>query len=201
MYAILSAAAIFIADLFKSRRRLRAKNLLLRHQLAIALRRVQPRPQLSRSDRAVLVWITRLYPELLGLTQIVKPDTILRWHRMGFRAYWRWKSRKRAGRPKIDRGLRDLIRQMCLGELLKLGFEIAQSTVSKYMVRGRRPPSQSWKTFLRNHVDGIAAIDLFMVPTVTFDLLYAFLVVVHGRRQLLWIDVTRHPTAAGTSDD
>ena len=161
---------------------------------------------MSRSDRAVLVWITRLYPELLGLTQIVKPETILRWHRMGFRAYWRWKSRKRVGRPKIDRGLRDLIRQMCLenplwgasrihGELLKLGFEIAQSTVSKYMVRGRRPPSQSWKTFLRNHADAIAAIDLFMVPTVTFDLLYAFLVVGHGRRQLLWFDVTRHPTA------
>ncbi len=106
MYAILWAAAIFIADLFKSQRRLRAENLLLRHQLAIALRRVPPRPQFSRSDRAVLVWITRLYPELLGLPQIVKPETILRWHRMGFRAYWRWKSRKRAGRPKIDRGTR-----------------------------------------------------------------------------------------------
>ncbi len=151
----------------------------------------------------MLVWITRLYPELLGLTQIVKPETILHWHRMGFRAYWRWKSRKRARRPKIDRGLRDLIRQMCLenplwgasGELLKLGFEIAQSTVSKYMVRKRRPPSQSWKTFLRNHADAIAAIDLFMVPTVTFDPLYAILVVGHGRRQLLWFDVTRHPTA------
>lgn len=144
----------------------------------------------------MLVWITRLYPELLGLTQIVKPGTILRWHRIGFRAYWRWKSRKRAGRPKIDCGLRDLIRQMCLenqlwgasrihGELLKLGFEIAQSTVSKYMVRGPRRPSQSWKTFLHNHADAIAAIDLFMVPTVTFDPLYAFLVVGHGRRQLL----------------
>ena len=206
MYAILWAAGIFITDLFKSRRRLRAENLLLRHQLAIALRRVAPRPQLSRSDRAVLVWITRRYPELLGLAQIVKPETILRWHRMGFRAYWRWKSRKRAGRPKIDRGLRDLIRQMCLenplwggsrihGELLKLGFDVAQSTVSKYMVRGRRPPSQSWKTFLRNQADAIAAIDLFMVPTVTFDLLYAFLVVGRGRRQLLWLDVTRYPTA------
>lgn len=206
MYAILWAAAIFIADLFKSRRRLRAENLLLRHQLAVALRRVPPRRQLSRSDRAVLFWITRLYPELLGLTHIVKPETILRWHRMGSRAYWRWKSGKRAGRPTIDRGLRDLIRQMCLenplwgasrihGELLKLGFEIAQSTVSKYMVRGRRPPSQSWKTFLRNHADAIAAIDLFIVPTVTFDLLYAFLVIGHGRRQLLWFDVTRYPTA------
>ena len=103
-----------------------------------------------------------------------------------YEAFWRWKSRRRAGRPKIDRDLRDLIRQMSRdnppwgaprihGELLMLGFEVAQSTVSKYMVRGRRPPSQSWKTFLRNHADGIAAIDLFVVPTVTFDQLFAVL--------------------------
>jgi transposase InsO family protein len=206
MYAILWAVAVFAANLFKSQRRLRAENLFLRHQLNIALRRAPPRPRLSRSDRAVLVWMTRLYSELLALAQIVKPGTILRWHRMGFRAYWRWKSRKRAGRPKIDRGLRDLIRQMRLenpvwgasrihGELLILGFEVAQSTVPRYMVRGRRPPSQRWKTFLKNHADAIAAIDLCVVPTVTFDRLFAFLVVGHGRRQLLWFDVTRHPTA------
>ena len=206
MYAILWAAAIVLANLFKSQRRLRAENLFLRHQLAIALRRVSPRPRLSQSDRAVLVWMTRFCPELLGLAKIVKPESILRWHRMGFRAYWRWKSQKRAGRPKIDRELRDLVRRMCLdnplwgasrihGELLKLGFEVAQSTVSKYMVRGRRLPSQSWKTFLRNHGNAIAAIDLCVVPTVTFDLLYAFLVVGHGRRQFLWFDVTRRPTA------
>jgi transposase InsO family protein len=125
---------------------------------------------------------------------------------MGFRAYWRWKSRKRAGRPKLDRGLRELIQQMSQenplwgasrihGELLMLGFEVAQSTVSKYMVRGPRPPSHNWKTFLRNHADAVAAIDLCVVPTVTFDRLFAFLVVGHGRRQLLWFDVTRHPTA------
>ena len=107
---------------------------------------------------------------------------------------------------KIDRGLRDLIRRMSQenplwgasrihGELLMLGFEVAQSTVSKYMARGGRPPSQSWKTFLRNHADAIAAIDLCVVPTVTFDWLFAFLVVGHGRRQLLWFEVTRHPTA------
>lgn len=110
-----------------------------------------------------------------------------------------------AGRPRIDRGLRDLIRRMSLenplwgaarihGELLMLGFEVAQSTVSKYLTRGRRPPSQSWKTFLRNHANAIAAIDLCVVPTVTFDRLFAFLVVGHGRRQLLWLEVTRHPT-------
>jgi transposase InsO family protein len=136
----------------------------------------------------------------------VKPETILRWHRSGFKAFWRWKSRNRAGRPKIDHGLRDLIKRMSRenplwgaprihGELLMLGFEIAQSTVSQYMVRGRRPPSQSWKTFLRNHAEAIAAIDMCVVPTLTFERLFAFLVLGHGRRQLLRFEVTRHPTA------
>src|SRR5215467_7184065 len=134
MLAILHLLAMFVADMFKSRRRLEAENLFLRHQLTIALRRVRPRPRLHGSDRALLVWITRIWPHLLDLSQVVKPETILRWHRAGFRAFWRWKSRHRAGRPKIDRELRDLIRQMSKenplwgaprvhGELLKLGFE------------------------------------------------------------------------------
>ena len=153
-----------------------------------------------------MVWITRIWPNLLDLSQLVKPETILRWHRSGFKVFWRWKSRHRVGRPKIDRGLRDLIQRMSKenphwgaarihGELLMLGFEVAQSTVSKYMVRSSKPPSQSWKTFLRNHAEAIGAIDLCVVPTLTFDRLFAFLVLGHGRRQLLWIEVTRHPTA------
>ena len=140
------------------------------------------------------------------MAQVVQPETILRWHRAGFKAFWRWKSRNRAGRPKIDRGLRDLIQRMSRenalwgasrihGELLMLGFEVAQSTVSKYMMRGQNPPSQTWKTFLRNHAQAIAAIDMCVVRTVSFDLLFAFLVLGHGRRQLLWFEVTRHPTA------
>jgi transposase InsO family protein len=206
MFAILHALGMFVVDLFKSRSRLEAENLFLRHQLNIALRRVPPRLRLHGSDRALLVWMTRLWPNLLGMAQVVQPETILRWHRAGFRAFWRWKSRNRAGRPKIDRGLRDLIQRMSKenrlwgasrihGELLMLGFEVAQSTVSKYMVRVRNPPSQTWKTFLRNHAEAIAAIDMCVVPTVTFDLLFAFLVVGHGRRRLLWFEVTRHPTA------
>ena len=150
--------------------------------------------------------MTRIWPRLLDLAQVVKPQTILRWHRAGFRAYWRRKSRNRAGRPKIDRGLRDPIQRMSEenplwgaprihGELLILGFEVAQSTVSKYMVRRRKPPSQIWKTFLRNHAEAIAAIDMCVVPTLTFDHLFALLVLGHGRRQLLWFEVTRHPTA------
>jgi len=206
MFVILHGLGMFVADMFKSRRRLEAENLFLRHQLNIALRRALPRPRLYGSDRALLVWITGIWPNLLDLSQVVKPETILRWHRFGFKAFWRWKSRNRAGRPKIDRGLRDLIRRMCRenplwgaprihGELLMLGFDVAQSTVSKYMMRRRKPPSQSWKTFLRNHAEAIAAIDMCVVPTVTFERLFAFLVMGHGRRQLLWVEVTSHPTA------
>ena len=198
MLAILRSLGTFIVDLFKSRRRLEAENLFLRHQLSIALRRAPPRLRLRGSDRALLVWMTRLWPNLLDAAQVVQPETILRWHRAG-------KSRNRAGRPKIDRGVRDLIRRMSRenpkwgasrihGEPLMLGFEIAQSTVSKYMVQDGTP-SQSWKTFLRNHAQAIAPIDLCVLPTLTFVRLFAFLVLGHGRRQLLWFAVTRNPSA------
>ena len=211
MLAILHLLVMFVADIFKSRRRVEAENLFLRHQFNIALRQAPPRLRLRGSDRALLVWMTRLWPSLIGAAQVVQPETILRWHRAGWKAFWRWKSQKRAGRPKIDRGLRDLIQRMSKenqqwgasrihGELLMLGFEVAQSTVSKYMVRGGTP-SQSWKTFLRNQAEAIAAIDLFVVPTLTFERLFAFLVLGHGRRQLLWFDVTRHPTAEWLARD
>jgi transposase InsO family protein len=197
---------MFMIDLLKSRGRLEAENLFLRHQLNIALRRAPRRLRLRSGDRALMTWLVRLWPDLLGVAQVVQPETILRWHRAGFRAFWRWKSRSRAGRPKIDRGLRELIERISNenplwgasrihGELLMLGFEVAQSTVSKYMSRGGRPPSQSWKTFLRNHADAIAAVDLCVVRTLAFDLLFVFVVLGHGRRQLLWFEVTRHPTA------
>jgi hypothetical protein len=186
--------------------RLEAENILLRHQLNIALRQAAARLRLRSINRAILGWTVRVWPELLGTIQVVKPETVLRWHRAGFRAFWRWKSRRRPGRPTIDRGLREVIQRMSRenplwgasrihGELLMLGVEVAQSTVSKYMVRGRRPPSQSGKTFLRNHASAIAAIDLCVVTMVTFERLFAFLVIGHGRRQLLWLEVTRHPTA------
>ena len=195
-----------MADLIKSRARLEGEILLLRHQLNLALRHAPPRVRLYRADRAFMIWMVRLWPNLLNVVRVVQPETVLRWHRAGFRIYWRWKSRKRVGRPRIDRELRDLIRRMSQenplwgasrihGELLMLGFEVAQSTVSRYITRARPPPSQSWKTFLRNHAHAIAAIDLCTVPTVTFERLFAFLVVGHGRRRLLWFEVTRHPTA------
>jgi transposase InsO family protein len=150
--------------------------------------------------------MVQLWPFLLGAVQVVQPETILRWQRAGFRAFWRWKSRNRVGRPRIDRGLLDLIKRMSSenplwvasrihGELLMLGFDVAQSTVSKYMMRPSTPRSQTWKTFLQNHAEAIAAIDMCVVPTLTFERLFAFLVLGHGRRQLLWFEVTRHPTA------
>src|SRR6476659_1796946 len=169
MFAIMHALGVFVADLFKSRCRLEAENLLLRHQLTIALRRAPPRLRLSGGDRAPLIWLRWLSPSLIDAVQVVQPETVLRWHRAGFKMFWRWKSRHRAGRPRIDRGLRDLIRRTSRenplwgasrihGELLMLGFEVAQSTVSKYMARSGTPRSQNWKTFLRNHAQAIAAI-------------------------------------------
>jgi len=123
------------------------------------MRQAPPRLRLRGTDRALLSWMTRVWPGLLGAVQVVQPETVLRWHRAGFKMFWRWKSRRRAGRPRIDRGLRDLIQRMSSenplwgasrihGELLMLGFEVAQSTVSKYMVRRRSPPLQGWKAFL-----------------------------------------------------
>src|SRR5205807_3952917 len=211
MFAIIHLLATFTADLFKSPRRLEVENLFLRHQLNVALRRAPKRVRLRAGDRVLMVWMTRKWPSLLGLSRVVQPDTILRWHRAGFRAYWRWKSRGRPGRPRVSRELRELIQRMSKenplwgaprihGELLKLGFEIAESTVSKYMIRRRGPPSQTWRTFLHNHAQAIAAIDLCVVPTLTFECLFAFLVVGHGRRQLVRGDPAPDGGVAGAAD-
>jgi transposase InsO family protein len=154
----------------------------------------------------VFAGLYRLFPKICDALAIVKPDTIVRWHRAGFRLYWCWKSRRRGGRPTVPLEIRKLIREMSIanslwgaprihGELLKLGIEIGQTSVAKYMVRRIGPPSQGWKTFLNNHADGIAAMDLFVVPTISFRLLYGLLIMGHGRRQILWFGVTSHPTA------
>ena len=186
--------------------RLEAENAVLRHQLIVLRRRPHGRVQLTNHDRWFFVQLYRWFPSILKMLMIVRPETLLRWHRAGFRCYWRWKSRRRAGRPRIETELRALIRRMSIenplwgaprihGELLKLGFEVAQSSVAKYMVKRRGPPSQGWRTFLHNHAPDIAAMDLFVVPTIGFDLLYAFVIVRLGRRDLVWINVTAYPTA------
>src|SRR5260370_1328062 len=191
---------------FKSKLRLEAENAVLRHQLIVLRRRLHGRVRLTNHDRCFFIQLYRWFPSILRVLTIVRPETLVRWHRAGFRCYWRWKSHRRGGRPQIDTELRALIRLMSLenplwgaprihGELLKLGFAVAQSSVAKYMVKRRGPPNQGWRTFLRNHAPGIAAMDLFVVPTIGFDLLYAFVIVRLDRRDLVWINVTTNPTA------
>jgi transposase InsO family protein len=143
---------------------------------------------------------------VLNAVTIVQPETVIRWHRTGFRLYWRWKSRTRGGRPKIPGEIRRLIREMSLanrlwgaprihGELLKLGIEVAQSTVAKYMAKSGRGSSQTWKTFLHNHAADIGAMDFLIVPTVGFRLLFVLVILRHERRRLISLSVTAHPTA------
>src|SRR5207248_4448068 len=191
---------------FKSKSRLEAENAALRHQLIVLQRRVRGRVQLTNGDRLFLVLLYRLFPSVLRAITIIRPETLVHWHRVGFRHYWRWKSRSFGGRPQIDADLRALIRRMSVdnplwgaprihGELLKLGFEIAQSSVAKYMAKRCGPPSQGWRTSLRNHAPDIAATDLFVVPTIGFDLLYVLVIVRLARRDLVWINVTPNPTA------
>jgi transposase InsO family protein len=206
MIGLLCFALAVLASPFKSRIRLEAENAALRHQVIVLRRKLRGRVRLTNHDRWFFVQLYRWFPSILTVITIVQPETLVRWHRAGFRCYWHWKSRRRGGRPQIEADLRALIRQMSTenqlwgaprihGELLKLGFEVAQSSVAKYMVKRRGLPSQGWRTFLRNHAPEIAAMDLFVVPTIGFDLLYAFIIVRLDRRDLAWINVTTNPTA------
>src|SRR5258707_1633859 len=191
---------------FRTRARLEAEIVLLRHQLNVLRRRVPSKPKLTVADRLLFVWLHRLFPSVLNAITIGQPETIIRWHRTGFRLYWRWKSRSRGGRPKIPMEIRRLIQEMSLanrlwgaprihGELLKLGIEVSQSTVAKYMARSGRGRSQTWKTFFHNHAAGIGAMDFLIVPTVGFRLLFVLVILRHERRRLISISVTAHPTA------
>jgi transposase InsO family protein len=191
---------------FKTQAQLEAEIFLLRHQLSMLRQRVPTRPKLTLADRLLFVWLYRLFPSVLDAVTIVQPETVIRWHRKGFRLYWRWKSRSRGGRPRIPGEIRRLIREMSLanrlwgaprihGELLKLGIDVAQSTVAKYMARCGRGRSQTWKTFLDNHSAGIGAMDFLVVPTVGFKLLFVLVILRHERRRLISLSVTAHPTA------
>jgi len=189
---------------------LQAEILVLRHQLAVLHRMTPSKPKLTAADRLFFAWTLRLFLPTRGAIRIAQPETVLRWHRRCFRAYWRGKSRAVAGRPSIDTELGRLIREMSLanplwgaprinGELLKLGFVVAQSTVAKYIVpRGDRP-GQTWGSFLRNHAASIGAMDFLVVPNVGFDLLLAWVVLRHDRRKFLSLGVMAHPTAGWVS--
>jgi len=193
----------------RTRRELALENLALRQQLAVWKAR-QPRPRLTEMDRIFWIVLSSLWKNWRSSLQVVRPETVVRWHRRGFRLYWAWKSRRRWGRPAIGRELRDLIRQMSRanplwgaprihGELLKLGLTVSQATVSKYMVRPRRPPSQAWRTFLKNHAPDLIALDFFTVSTATFRVLFVLVILTHSRRRLVHLNVTEHPTAEWTA--
>ena len=188
-----------------NRSNLVAENLSLRQQLAV-LQRNTKRPKLRNSDRIFWAWLSRLWEGWRSVLLIVQPETVVSWHRQGFKLYWRFKSRKRSGRPKISREIRKLIQQMSQdnttwgvprikSELALLGYEVAESTVFKYMYRQKKPPSQTWKTFLLNHADQIAAIDFFTMPTVTYRIFYVFIVLRHIDRKILHFNITTNPTA------
>ena len=206
MVALLFLFLNLLASPFKATSRLEAENVALRHQLVVLQRMSSGRVALTNGDRRFFVLLYRWFPSILQAMTIVRPETVVRWHRAGFRRYWRWKSRGRGGRPPIQSELRALIWRMSVenvlwgapriqGELLKLGFVVAQSTVAKYMARKGDPSGQNWSTFLRNHAPHIAAMDLFVVPTIGFIQLYVLVIVRLARRELVWVNVTRYPTA------
>ena len=208
MFGLLySVIAIFVSA-FKRRRALILENLALRQQVVL-LKRSVIRPRVTVSDRIFWSVFAHNVEEWRKHLCALHPDTVVRWHKAGFRWYWTRKSR-RIGRPPIEPELRKLIRDMQAqnvtwgaprihGEMLKLGYNISEATVSKYMKRYRRPPSQSWRTFLANHTEAIAAVDFFTVPTITFRILYVFIVLEHARRRIVHFNVVTHPTAQWTS--
>jgi putative transposase len=199
-----------LSSIFRSRAGLELENLALRHQIAILQRSARKRPKLNSWDRWLWVWFSRIWSDWRSALAIVQPETVVAWHRAGFRLFWTWKVRRgQTGRPLISREVRDLIRKMCRenpawgaprihGELIKLGIQIGETSVGKYMVRWRKPPSQTWRTFLDNHLQQLVSIDFFTVPTLRFQVLYVFLVLAHDRRRIVHFNVTSHPTAEWT---
>src|SRR3954451_2394813 len=207
---VFAALIASLSGWFRSRAALQLEVLALRHQIGVLQRSVK-RPKLSTADRLLWVWIMTVWHEWKSAAIIVKPSTVIGWHRKGFRLFWTWKIRHgKPGRPALPEELRQLIRTISRdnplwgapkihGELLKLGIDIGETSVSKYMVRRRRPPSQTWKTFLDNHVKSMVSVDFFAVPTIRFDILYVFLVLAHERRRIVHFAVTAHPTAEWTA--
>jgi putative transposase len=210
MFRILRLFLTTLSRSFRSRRELLLENLVLRQQLAV-IKRKHPRPHIPSFDKFFWVLLRRFWVDWKQELFFVTPDTVTAWHRAGFQLYWRAISRARrvVGRKRISKEVRDLIFRMVAdnptwgaphihGELLMLGFDVSESTISRWMRRAPRDPqtAKRWLTFLRNHREAIAAMDFFTVPTVTFSLLHCFFVISHDRRQILHFNVTRHPTGS-----
>jgi len=207
---IVVSVLLSLRSLIRSRAALHLEILALRHQLNVLERSRRPRLRLTAGDRLLWVWFSRIWTEWRAALVLVQPDTVVAWHRRGFRLFWAWKSRHRTGRPTIPADIRVLIRTMSRanplwgaprihGELLKLGIAVSQSTVAKYMVNRRRPPSQTWRTFLANHVGQVMSADFFVVPTATYRLLFVLVILAHERRRVVHVAVTEHPTSAWTA--
>lgn len=200
-----------LRDCCRTRAALQAEILALRHQLLVLQRSSRGhRLRLGWADRVLWAWLSRLWNDWQSALLIVKPETVVAWHRRGFRLYWTWKGRRCEGRPTVSPEVRNLIRQMSLanprwgaprihGELLKLGIQISQGTVAKYMVRRRNPRSQSWRTFLKNHAMDLVSADFFVVPTIAFQLLFVFVILDHERRRPMHFAITANPTAEWTA--
>jgi len=210
MMSILVSLLLTLRTCLRSRLELQLELLALRQQIHLLERSRRSRARLSRADRLFWILLSRLWTEWRGPLIIVKPETVIAWHRQGFRMFWTWKSRRRAGRPLVTPDVRSLIRTMCEanplwgaprihGELLKVGITISQATVAKYMMRRRQPPSQTWRTFLTNHVGQLMAANFFVVPTVTYRLLFVLVLLAHDRRRIVHVAVTAQPTAAWTA--
>jgi len=211
MFTLLLSTLVGIRSWFQTRAALQVEIPALRHQLTVLKRSHHGRLRLNSPDRLLWVWLSRFWSGWRSALVIVKPETVISWHRKGFRLYWRWKSRNGdPGRPTIDLEVRKLIRRMSQtnplwgaprihGELLKLGIELSQATVAKYMSRQRKPPSQTWRAFLSNHVKQLVSTDFFVVPTVSVRVLYVFVVLAHHRRRPLRFNVTANPTSEWTA--
>jgi putative transposase len=196
----------------RTRAALHLEILALRHQLQVLQRSRPRRLHLAKADRWLWAWLSEAWSGWRTALVIVKPETVIAWHRQGVRLFWTWKSRRRNGRPPIAADVRDLIRTMSKenplwgaprihGELLKLNLDVSQATVAKYMARPTTPSSQSWRTFLANHVQQMAAADFFVVPTATCRLLFVLVILAHERRRVVHVAVTEHPTAAWTAQE
>ncbi len=211
MLTSLLSALFSIRVWFRTRAGLQIEILALRHQLTVLKRSQHGRLRLNSGDRLLWVWLSRIWSHWRSALLIVKPETVIAWHRKGFRIYWTWKSHHAAsGRRTVAREIRDLIRKMSLanplwgaprihGELMKIGIQLSQATVAKYMERHRKPPSPTLRTFLDSHLKQLVATDFFVVPTVNFRVLFVFVVLAHHRRRVIHFNVTAHPTSEWTA--
>src|SRR5262245_58105 len=206
---IFSTIFVYLRSLIVPRIVLATEIAVLRQQLTV-LNLTIKRPKLRRRDRLFWVSLSRLWKDWRELLVIVRPETVIKWHREGFRLYWRWKSKGQAGRPPINQEIQDLIRRMSRenplwglariqSELRLLRFDVALRTIAKYRIKNCKPPSQTWKTFLTNHANPMAAIDFFAIPTLSFRNLYCFIVLLHDRREIIHFNVTTNLTAEWTA--